>query len=255
MKALGLTEQQLRATPAYVFHDQEDLEDQRLLFQARVLAFSPSTWTSHIANLKEFIEFCGLRSISPFDCTPAFINLFMLHIAQKGKSYGYIERFLSALSFLYRFFLVHKSIEQEVVDLNKFMQKVCPHVSNKKAAFGSVEVRKCWDKIDTKSGGVQNLTKLELRTFVLAVFQHKTFCRFDDISKIQLCDILHHLDYFSVRISCSKTDQGGKGQSVFLAKSSSGIRDPHMLMCLYLHSMGFEEVPDGEAVYLFPPLK
>jgi hypothetical protein len=39
MKALGLTEQQLRATPAYVFHDQEDLEDQRLLFQARVLAF------------------------------------------------------------------------------------------------------------------------------------------------------------------------------------------------------------------------
>jgi hypothetical protein len=109
------------------------------------------------------------------------------------------------------------------------MQKVCPHVSNKKAAFGSVEVRKCWDKIDTQSGGVQNLTKIELRTFVLAVFQHKTFCRFDDISKIQLCDILHHLDYFSVRISCSKTDQGGKGQSVFVAKSSSGIRDPHML--------------------------
>ncbi len=85
----------------------------------------------------------------------------------------------------------------------------------------------------------------------MAVFQHKTFCRFDDITKVQLSHILHHLDYFSVRICCSKTEQGGKGQSVYVLKSSSGVRDPHMLMCLYLHSMGFEEVPDGEAVYLF----
>ncbi len=75
---LGLSEQQLRATPAFVFHDQEDPEDQRLLFQARVLAFAPATWTSHVANLKEFMS---LRSVGPFDCTPAFINIFMLHIA------------------------------------------------------------------------------------------------------------------------------------------------------------------------------
>jgi site-specific recombinase XerD len=73
-------------------------------------------------TFKEFMEFCGLRSISPFDCTPAIINLFLLHSAQKGKSYGYIERFLSALSFLYRFFLVHKTIEQEVLDVKRFME-------------------------------------------------------------------------------------------------------------------------------------
>jgi site-specific recombinase XerD len=255
MKVLGLKEQHLRATPAFVFHSQDNPADQRLLFQARVLAFATSTWTTHVNNLREFMEFCGLRGISPFDCTPAIINLFLLHMAQKGKSYGYIERFLSALSFLYRFFLVHKTIEQEVLDVKRFMEKVCPHVSKKKAEFGSMEVRQCWDKIDSKSGGIQNLSKLELRTFVMAVFQHKTFCRFNDISKIKLEDIIYHLDYFSVRICCSKTDQGGKGQSVFLAKSESVVRDPHMLMCLYLKTMGFDEVPDGEAVYLFPPLK
>ena len=150
---------------------------------------------------------------------------------------------------------MHKTIEQEVLDVKRFMEKVCPHVSKKKAEFGSMEVRQCWDKIDSKSGGIQNLSRLELRTFVMAVFQHKTFCRFNDISKIKLEDIIYHLDYFSVRICCSKTDQGGKGQSVFLAKSASAVRDPHMLMCLYLQTMGFDEVPDGEAVYLFPPLK
>ena len=252
---LGMSEQQLTATPAFTFHNQDDPEDQRLLFQARVLAFAPTTWTTHVANLKAFIEFCGLRGISPFDCTPEIINLFMLHIAQAGKSFGYIERFLSALSFIYRFFLVHKSIEKEVLDVKKFMEKVCPHVNNKKAAFGSKEVRQCWDRIDSKTGGVQNLSKLEIRTFVLAVFQHKTFCRFNDVAHVKLDDIVHNLDYFTVKISCSKTDQGGKGQTVFLPKSSSNFRDPHMLMCLYLKTMGFEEVPDGEAIYLFPPLK
>jgi hypothetical protein len=244
---LGMSEQHLTATPAFTFHNQDNPEDQRLLFQARVLAFAPTTWTTHVANLKAFMEFCGLRGISPFDCTLEIINLFMLHIAQDGKSYGYIERFLSALSFIYRFFLVH--------DVKKFMEKVCPHVNNKKAAFGSKEVRQCWDKIDSKTGGIQNLSKLELRTFVLAVFQHKMCCRFNDIAHVKLDDIVHILDYFTVRICCSKTDHGGKGQSVFLPKSSSNFRDPHMLMCLYLKTMGFEEVPDGEAIYLFPPFK
>jgi hypothetical protein len=93
LKVLGLDEQHLRATPAFVFHSQDNPEYQRLLFQARVLAFAKTPWTTHVNNLKEFMEFCGLRSISPFDCTPAIINLFSLHSAQKGKSYGYIERF------------------------------------------------------------------------------------------------------------------------------------------------------------------
>jgi len=179
----------------------------------------------------------------------------MLHVAQKGKSYGYIERFLSAISFLYRFLLVNNSIEKEVLDVKKFMSKVCTHKSNKKDALGSLEIRKIWDSIDRKNGNVLNLNKCELRSFVMAVVQHKTFCRFSDISVIKLDDIVHELDYFKIKISCSKTDQAGKGQVAYIPKAASPIRDPHMLMCLYLRTMGFEDVPDGEAVYLFPPLK
>jgi len=179
----------------------------------------------------------------------------MLHAAQKGKSYGGIQRFMSALSFLYRFFLVNNSIENEVLDVKKFMEKVCHHSKNTKDALGSEEIRKIWDKIDEKHGSIQNLNRTELRTFVMAVFQHKTFCRFNDVSVVKLDDILYNVDYFSVKICCSKTDQGGKGQMVFVPKASSVLRDPHMLMSLYLHTMGFDEVPDGEAVYLFPPLK
>ena len=254
-KVLGLKEEHLRATPAFTFHSQEDPEDQRLLFQARVLGFAPSTWTTHMSQLQEFFNFCGLRNYSPLECTPQVINLFMLHLAQKGKTYGSIERFMSALSFLYRFLLISNSLEKEVMDIKKFMQKVCSHKSNKKDALGSLEIRKIWDSIDKTHKNVQSLNKTELRTFVMAVFQHKTFCRFSDLSVVKLSDVIFELDYFTVKISSSKTDQGGKGQVVYLPKSSSGVRDPHMLMCLYLHTMGFDEVPDGENVFLFPPLK
>jgi site-specific recombinase XerD len=254
-KVLGLKEEHLRATPAFVFHSQEDPEDMKLLFQARVLAFATSTWTTHVSHLKEFLDFCGLRNYSPLECTPPIINLFMLQMAQKGKSYGFIERFTSALSFLYRFLLINNLIEKEVLDIKKFMEKVCPHKNNKKDALGSSEVRKIWDSIDQKYGNVQNLNRNELRTFVMAVFQHKTFCRFSDLTVIKLEDIIHDVDYFKIKICCLKTDKGGKGQFVFIPKSSSPVRDPHMLMCLYLHSMGFDEVPDGEALYLFPPVK
>jgi hypothetical protein len=141
------------------------------------------------------------------------------------------------------------------MDVKKFMEKDCHHTANKKDALGSAEIRKIWDSIDQKHENVQNLNRSELRTFVMAVFQHKTFCRFSDLSVVKLDDILYDVDYFSVKIRCSKTDQGGKGQMVFMPKASSNLRDPHMLMCLYLHTMGFDDIPDGESVYLFPPLK
>ncbi len=181
--------------------------DEKLLFQARVLAFAPATWDKHTSALREFLEFCDSREVSPFECTPSVVNLFMLNAGQKGKPFGYIERFTSALSFFYQFFLVRNELERPVLDVKKFMEKVCPHNVNKKDAFGSAEVRKIWDKIDTY-GVILKLPKRDLRTFVLAVFQHKTFCRFSDAAAIKLSEVLHTVDYFKIKISCSKTDQG-----------------------------------------------
>ncbi len=40
---------------------------------------------------------------------------------------------------------------------------------------------------------------------------------------------------------------------MFLAKSVSALRDPHKLMCLYLQTMGFDEVPDGDMMQLRKP--
>ena len=255
MKVLGLTQSDVETTPAYRMHVAEDYQSAAQLFTARVLAFAPATWQHHISSFRDFQAFCSSRELNIFECTPYILNLFMLHQAQKGKSYGCLETFLHSVSFLSKFFMVRDYVQDPMIkDMKRFLQKVCERHYNKKDGFGSAEVRTLWNSIDTTKGGVSELSLLQLRTFVMTVFQHTTFCRFSDLKNIKLSDLLHDIDYFTVKIRYSKTDQAGVGQTVFVPKLATVHRDPHMLMCLYLQRLDEFVEGDREHVYLFPPL-
>ena len=183
------------------------------------------------------------------------INLYLLLLAQKGKTFNTVEAFLSALSFCFKFYLVRDFVQDPMIkDMKGFVAKVCKHGNNKKEAFGSTQVRLLWNQID-KLGGLQNITLLQLRTFVMTVFQHVSFCRFSDLSALRLDDVLHAVDYFKIHIRYSKTDQAGVGQTVFIPKLESVHKDPHMLMCLYIHRLDEKRADAPGDMYLFPPLK
>lgn len=252
VKALGLSPGEILATPAAKFHSQGDKEDEDLLFKSRFLAFSENTWKVHTSALRELVVFCRKRDVNPILCPNKLLNLFLLHSAQEGKSFSWTQKVLSAVSFFKRFFLISDgSTDATVLNVKRFLEKACTVRSNKKDAFGSSEVRQIWDKID-RNGGVEKLNNFELRSFVMAVFQHKTFCRFSDAANLKLNDILFHDDYFKVHIRYSKTDQKGEGQEVYLTRNTSSSRNAHSLMCLFLHRVHSD--PSDE-VYLFPPLK
>jgi hypothetical protein len=93
---------------------------------------------------------------------------------------------------------------------------------------------------------------VQLRTFVLAVIQYSSFCRFSDLAVVKLTDVIFELDYFKIVIQYSKTDQAGHGQEAYVLKSVDTVRDPHMLMCLYLQRLDTYNIDD---LYLFPPLR
>jgi hypothetical protein len=249
-RVLDLREDSLRNTPAY--REAATAAGQQL-FQARVLAYSTATWLAHANALKVFTQFCHSREIDIFQCTPYSLNLYLLHIAQTGKSFGSIQRFLSALSFVLKFFgSVDIVRDPAVYELKRFLAKVCPHVVNKKQPFGSAEVRALWDRIDA-AGGLQALTQTELRTFVLTVTQHASFCRYSDLQNVKLDDLVFELDYVKIHIRYSKTDQEGIGQTVFIPKNHGRKHDAHMLLCLYLSTLP-ADVNEPETVFLFPPL-
>jgi hypothetical protein len=254
-KVLRLKPNHLVNTPAFDLEFQEAAVNTDNLFRAKVLAYSISTWKGHASAIKGFLQFCEVRELNPFECTPSILSLYMLAAAQAGKTVGVFDSFLNAWSFICRFFMcTDYTKESSVAALKKFAEKACTKKSNKKLPFGSAEIRKIWDRIDAEKGGVQNLNFKDLRTFMISVFQHKTFCRFADLKDITLADVFHEVDYFKIHVKFTKTDQKGGGQWLYVPKDCSGYRDPHMLMCLYIHHLELNTAVPSPHVYLFPPL-
>ena len=61
------------------------------------------------------------------------INLYLLLLAQKGKTFNTVEAFLSALSFCFKFYLVRDFVQDPMIkDMKRFVAKVCKHGNNKK---------------------------------------------------------------------------------------------------------------------------
>jgi len=177
----------------------------------------------------------------------------MLHSAQDGKTFGQVTSFLDSLSFLYRFYgMPNYVLDDSVASTRKFVAKACVHANRKKGALTAADIRKIWDTLIEKFRSVENIPLCELRTLVMCVFQHSTFCRFSDLKEITLDKLIFDTEYFKIKISSSKTDQAGHGNYVFLPSRPGGFLDPHMLLCLYIQKL--DPQPAQTLVYLFPPL-
>jgi site-specific recombinase XerD len=251
-KVLHMPAEDIRSTLLYKQH--QNLPEEILLFQARVQAYSANTWKNYRYSVQSFFDFCFIRELNIFECTPYIVNLYIMHRAQKGDSYASIKQKLNAVSFVFRFFLVpDPTTDTMVKDVLKFVNKVAPHNTRKKEGFGSQHVRSLWDKLEKKYKNIESIPLLELRSFVMIVTQHATLCRYSDIQELKLSNVVHDVDFFKLNIQYSKTDQGGIGQVALLPKGLDGYHDAHMLMCLYLHLLSRHAIePD---CYLFPPLK
>jgi hypothetical protein len=226
-RVFGLQREQVRSTPAFRhLHGLGPKEaDEQLL--ARILAFAPSTWAQHACAFQEFQKFCSDRNIGPLECVPQLLNVFLLGLAQKNISILSMESKIDSISFCLRFFMVPDITKDVFVDpVKKFIAKVCPKTTNLKKPFGSVEVRKIWNYIDNKYKDIFSIPIFELRTFVLAVTQYHSFCRFSDLAVVKLSDVTFDIDYFKIVIQVSKTDQQGHGQSAFVFKICGCVARP-----------------------------
>jgi site-specific recombinase XerD len=251
-RVFGLPEQQVAETPAHQQHLQLGQKEADEVLLAKILSYAPTTWATHANSFKEFQKFCDNRGISPFDCVPQTLNVFLLSLASKNFSVSAVENKLKSISFCFRFFMVPDITQDVVIEpIKRFVSKVCPKVTNLKKPFGAVEVRKMWNFIEQKYINLSSVPIVELRSLVLTVTQYHSFCRFADLAVVKLSDVVFDLDYFKIVIQYSKTDQIGEGQEAFVLKSADRLRDPHMLMCLYLQRLDSYDVQD---LYLFPPL-
>ena len=176
-KRLHFTEEEIRSTPAWNGQRGLGKEMADLLLISKVLAFAHTTWTQHVSALKEFQEFCRIRSINPLDCPSPLLCTFLLSLGQNGRSFGVIKSVVGAVTFIYKFFLVKSTVvDDTITNLLRFLRKACFTIVNVKQGIGSREIRLLWDAIEKKYVTFDKIPTIEFRSFVMTVFQHSTFC-------------------------------------------------------------------------------
>jgi integrase len=232
---LGLEEEEVKSTSEYRNQRKLPVEDANSLLRSRYLAYAETTWSRHAAAIRSLNYFCKSRLCTVFTCTDTLFNLFLLDELKKGTTVSVIKSTVDAYSFVVKFFgELNVSESRAVHDILKFIEKVGKRNSNKKCAFGEAELLTTYRYYVKKFGPFENWPLLESRTFMLALVQTVTFCRYSEIQNVEVNDIQFDTDYFKILIKKSKTDQQSRGEYVYIPKMLGTPIDGHMMFCLYL---------------------
>jgi hypothetical protein len=172
----------------------------------------------------------------------------------KGTTITVIHSYLDAYSFVLKFFdMVSVAECRSIHDVMKYIEKTGTRNCNQKAAFGESELLKTLNCYLSKFGPFEKWPLLESRTFILAMVQTITFCRYSEIQNVEINDVMFHPEYFKILIKKSKTDQQCKGEYVYLPKVDTCKIDCHMMFCKYLQKYDFRKTAADSK--LFSPLK
>jgi hypothetical protein len=228
--------------------------DANNLLRSRYLAYAESTWKRHAAAIRSLNKFCLERRVNIFKCKDSHFNLFLLDELKKGTTVTVINSIVDAYSFVMKFFGMMSVAEHRAVhDILKFVDKVGKRNFNKKCAYGEKKILETYRCYVRKFGDFEHWPLLESRTFILAIVQTVTFCRYSEIQNVEIADITFDPDYIKMLIKKSKTDQQSRGEYVYIPKSKHSPVDCRMLLCLYLHKLNFNNV--SSSAKLFSSLK
>jgi hypothetical protein len=79
---------------------------------------------------------------------------------------------------------------RSIHDVMKYIEKTGTRNTNQKAGFGESEILKTYSCYRSKFGSFEKWPLLESRTFILAMVQTVTFCRYSEIQNVELADVI-----------------------------------------------------------------
>ena len=220
------------------------------LIRLRVLCFSKNTWLSMLNGMNKYFDFCVDREIITFPVDVNNLQLCLIDLVKKGKSIQVVENVVDSVVFCSNFIGWNLTTKDKIFkNVLKSFSKLAVRKNNRVEGMEAKEIKILWEKV-LSFGGIEKLSLLEFRTFMMINFCFHTLCRFSCCSVVKTSNLKYYRNYFQVNIPKSKTDQEATGQETVLVKNE-GKYDPHMLLCLYLQVVS----PNGEDVHLFSPLK
>ena len=156
---------------------------------------------------------------------PMHVALYLSYLSQVSKTPAPLEEAVNALSWVHRMATVeditaHPLVQQVLAGAKRLLA----HKTTKKEPITMDHLKSLVGRFGSKDASLANIRAL---TFCLLGFAG--FLRFDELSRIRLCDISLHQEYMELFTELSKTDQLRQGAVVVKACTGTNLCPVAML--------------------------
>ena len=167
----------------------------------------------------------GRPEVSVLPAKPIHVALYLSYLAQVAKTPAPLEEAVNALSWVHRMATVeditaHPLVQQVLAGAKRLLA----HKTVKKEPITVEHLQSMVEKFGGKEAGLADVRAL---TFCLLGFAG--FLRFDELSRLRLCDISLHQEHMELFIESSKTDQLRQGAVVVIARTGTNLCPVAML--------------------------
>lgn len=231
------------SSPFFKQHSNLNITKRNKVVKACILSYSLRTLISNL-SAKQFFRKCIETKL---DCILSEMKSYFIDEVENGSTYEILVSKLNSIKFILRF-LGYEIRDFSLVNIMRYIKKYSlPSLKISRQGLDENCIIKIWNRV--LRFGYKSLSLIQKRTFVMIIFMYATMCRYDCLTGIQLKHLVYNNDIFEICIPRSKTDQAGRGQTVYLTHKPQ--YSPHRLLCDYIHTFALE----SENSFLFHPLK
>ena len=165
------------------------------------------------------------QEVPTLPAKPIHVALYLSYLAQSARTAAPLEEAVNALSWVHRMATVEDiTTHPIVVQVLAGAKRLLAHKTTKKEPITPEHLSLLVQKFGPKDASLA-----DVRALSICLLGFAAFLRFDELSKLRLCDVTIHGDHMELFIESSKTDQLRQGARVVIARTNTDLCPVTML--------------------------
>ena len=197
---------------------------------------APATITKYSGAYSRWKRWAsGRQNVPVLPAKPVHVALYLSFLAHKANTVAPLVEAVSALSWAHCMATVEDvTVHPLVVQVLAGAKRILAHKVSKKEPIKPEHLLQL-----TEMFGADGASLADVRALTFCLLGYAGFLRFDELSKLRVCDISIFRDHLELFIESSKTDQLRQGATVVIARTGSRLC-PVAMLERYLHVAAVE---------------
>ena len=159
------------------------------------------------------------QEIPSLPARPIHVALYLTYLAQTAKTSAPLEEAINALSWVHKMATVEDiTTHPLVVQVLAGAKRMLARKTTKKEPLQPEQLLMLVNRF-----GARDASLADVRALTFCLLGYAGFLRYDELSKLKLCDITTYGDHMELFIESSKTDQLRQGAIVVIARTGTSL--------------------------------